>query len=87
MANDYQNKDGKLEVTTPQDPVVQEFTLEQIDDMIANTEADKERHEAGVETATEALVELNVLKAKAEELGVEPVVVPEPVEPDVVELS
>ena len=78
----YEKKDNKLDVTESQS---QQFTLEQIDELIANTTADKARHDAGSATAEAALEELQALKEKAIELGVEPA--PEPVEeePEVVE--
>ena len=64
----YEKKDNKLEVTESQS---QQFTLEQIDELIANTTADKARHDAGSVAAEAALEELQALKEKAIELGVE----------------
>lgn len=72
----YKNVDGMLEVTPDPSPVkAQKFTLEQIEDMIANTEADKSKHLEEIEKCNNALVKLNALKAKAVEVGVEPVAV------------
>lgn len=41
MPGDYAIEDGSLVITVEQDPVIQKFTPEQIDDGIAKAEADK----------------------------------------------
>jgi len=66
---EYKKVNDQLEVKETKE-IIQSFTLEQIDEMIVNTQKQKQLKESELIFINNALVELTALKNKATQLGV-----------------
>lgn len=67
---EYSKKEGKLEVREVKE-IIQSFTLEQIEEMILNTQAQKILKEQELVFINNSLTELAKLKNEAIKLGIE----------------